>query len=78
MNYNVFIGRRNIGRKEFYLIRYVVCVLYNGPSTEYAEYSGVRHKTKREAMHELAVAKTDRSVSRAWIDEREVIYRDNS
>ena len=61
------------------MIRYVVCVIFDDPiSTTYAEYSGVRHKTKREAMHELAVAKTDRSVVRAWIDEREVIYRDNS
>ena len=78
MSYNIFIGPRNIGRKRFEMIRYVVCVLFNDPSTTYAEYSGVRHKTKREAMHELAVAKTDRSVAQAWIDEREVIYRDNS
>ena len=58
--------------------RYVVMV--KGRCTDYdrEEYSGVQHKTKREAMHELAVAKTDRSVARAWIDEREVIYRDNS
>ena len=57
--------------------RYVVMV--KGPCTAYywEEYSGVRHKTKREAMHELAIAKTDRSVAQAWIDEREVIYRDN-
>lgn len=59
------------------MIRYVVCVISKDTSSTYYEYSGVRHKTKREAMHELAVAKTDRSVAQAWIDEREVIYRDD-
>ena len=34
--------------------------------------------TKREAMHELAIAKMDSAVDNAYIDEREVIYRDNS
>lgn len=60
------------------MIRYVVCVLFNDPSQTYAEYSGVRHKTKREAVHELAVAKTDRTVAKAWIDTREVIHNDNN
>lgn len=56
--------------------RYVVMV--KGPCTAYywEEYSGVRHKTKREAMHELAVAKTDSSVDSAHIDEIEVIPND--
>ena len=68
------------------MIRYVVIVKTvrglnprcPGAGPDVYEYSTVQHKTKREAMHELAVAKTDRTVARAWIDEREVIYRDNS
>ena len=57
--------------------RYVVMVKGRCTVYDWEEYSGVQHKTKRDAMHELAVAKTDRSVDSAHIDEREVIYRDN-
>ena len=59
------------------MLRYVVMVKTKNAGSTFYEYSSVQHKTKREAMHELAVAKTDRSVAQAWIDEREVIYRDD-
>ena len=57
--------------------RYVVMITEMQGGEQWIDYSGVQHKTKRDAMHELAIAKTDRSVIHALIDEREVIYRDN-
>ena len=59
------------------MIRYVVMVEGRATGHDWEEYSGVEHKTLREAMHELAVAKTDRSVDFAHIKEREVIKNDN-
>ena len=57
--------------------RYVVMVTEMQGGEQWIDYSGVQHSTKREAMHELAIAKTDRSVAHALIEEREVIHIDD-
>ena len=63
------------------MLRYVVVIFNNGEMPDWWDYSGVEHKTKRDAMHELAIAKTDRSITERHftpeIIEREVLPNDN-
>lgn len=56
--------------------RYVIMVEGRLTDHEWEEYSGVEHPTKRDAMHELAIAKTDSTVEGCYIEEREAVYYD--
>ena len=60
------------------MIRYVVMISGSCTEKPWEEYSGVQHKTKREAMHELAVARTDRSVNSSIMVQREILTSGNS
>jgi len=58
------------------MVTYVVEVKYvrdllRDPKTPYVEYSGVEHRRLRDAVKELAIAKTDSSVEMYCIHERE-------